>query len=63
VVVIAHGAAEHALRYRRFAAALNGAGLEVRALDHRGHGASGPDEKRRPATREPFDLTRPRPAR
>jgi alpha-beta hydrolase superfamily lysophospholipase len=44
VVVIAHGAAEHALRYRRFAAALNGAGLEVRALDHRGHGASpGPE--------------------
>jgi alpha-beta hydrolase superfamily lysophospholipase len=39
-VVIAHGAAEHALRYRRFAASLTGAGLEVWALDHRGHGRS-----------------------
>jgi alpha-beta hydrolase superfamily lysophospholipase len=40
VVVIAHGAAEHALRYARFAAALDTAGLAVWAPDHRGHGAS-----------------------
>ena len=44
VVVISHGAAEHALRYERFARALNGAGLEAWAMDHRGHGASpGPE--------------------
>jgi alpha-beta hydrolase superfamily lysophospholipase len=40
VVVIAHGAAEHALRYARFAAVLNDAGFSVWAPDHRGHGAS-----------------------
>jgi alpha-beta hydrolase superfamily lysophospholipase len=40
VVVIAHGAAEHALRYERFARALNATGFEVLALDHRGHGRS-----------------------
>lgn len=40
VVVIAHGAAEHSLRYGRFARALNAAGFEVWALDHRGHGKS-----------------------
>jgi alpha-beta hydrolase superfamily lysophospholipase len=40
VVVVAHGAAEHAGRYARFARALNGAGFEVVALDHRGHGRS-----------------------
>lgn len=40
VVVVAHGAAEHALRYRRFAGALNAAGFEVWAPDHRGHGRS-----------------------
>ena len=40
VVVIAHGAAEHALRYARFAAVLNAARLAVLAPDHRGHGAS-----------------------
>lgn len=39
-IVIAHGAAEHALRYERFARALNQAAIEVRALDHRGHGQS-----------------------
>lgn len=39
-VVIAHGAAEHALRYERFARALGAAELEVWALDHRGHGRS-----------------------
>jgi alpha-beta hydrolase superfamily lysophospholipase len=40
VLVIAHGAAEHALRYDRFARALNAAGIEVWANDHRGHGRS-----------------------
>jgi alpha-beta hydrolase superfamily lysophospholipase len=44
VMVVAHGAAEHALRYERFARALNQAGIEVLAMDHRGHGQSpGPD--------------------
>ncbi|HMI93932.1 MAG TPA: alpha/beta fold hydrolase, partial [Polyangiales bacterium] len=40
VLVLAHGMAEHALRYDRFARALTGAGFEVYALDHRGHGGS-----------------------
>jgi alpha-beta hydrolase superfamily lysophospholipase len=40
VVAIAHGAAEHAMRYERFARALNQQGFEVVALDHRGHGRS-----------------------
>jgi alpha-beta hydrolase superfamily lysophospholipase len=40
VVAIAHGAAEHSLRYARFARALNSAGFDVLALDHRGHGKS-----------------------
>ena len=40
VVVIAHGLAEHARRYDRFAQALTAAGLSAYALDHRGHGAS-----------------------
>jgi alpha-beta hydrolase superfamily lysophospholipase len=40
VVVISHGAAEHALRYARFARALNAAGFSVWAPDQRGHGAS-----------------------
>ncbi|MDA1004104.1 MAG: alpha/beta fold hydrolase [Chloroflexi bacterium] len=40
VVVIAHGAAEHSLRYDRFANALNAAGYDVWSLDHRGHGRS-----------------------
>lgn len=40
VVVIVHGAAEHALRYDRFARALNAAGFTVWAADQRGHGAS-----------------------
>jgi alpha-beta hydrolase superfamily lysophospholipase len=44
VLVVAHGAAEHALRYDRFARALGAAGIETWAIDHRGHGASpGPD--------------------
>jgi alpha-beta hydrolase superfamily lysophospholipase len=38
VVQIAHGAAEHALRYECFALALNDAGYVVYANDHRGHG-------------------------
>ncbi len=44
IVVIAHGAAEHSLRYGRFARALNAADYEVWSLDHRGHGNSpGPE--------------------
>lgn len=39
-VVIAHGAAEHSLRYGRFAAALNAARIDAWAADHRGHGRS-----------------------
>lgn len=38
LVVISHGLAEHARRYDRFAAALNGAGYTVLAMDHRAHG-------------------------
>jgi alpha-beta hydrolase superfamily lysophospholipase len=37
VVQIAHGAAEHALRYERFARFLNAGGFIVYANDHRGH--------------------------
>ena len=37
VVQIAHGMAEHALRYERFAIFLNQAGYAVYADDHRGH--------------------------
>ena len=44
VVVISHGAAEHALRYERFARVLNNAGYAVWAPDHRAHGKSpGPE--------------------
>ncbi len=39
IVVIAHGLAEHALRYDAFARALVRAGYAVYASDHRGHGA------------------------
>ncbi len=35
---IAHGLAEHSLRYQDFALALNRAGIGVYANDHRGHG-------------------------
>ena len=37
VVQVAHGMAEHALRYERFATFLNQAGYAVYADDHRGH--------------------------
>lgn len=40
VVVISHGMAEHARRYERFAKALNEAGFDVWAMDHRGHGTT-----------------------
>ena len=43
VVQIAHGAAEHALRYERFAQYLNEAGYVVYANDHRGHGKTAGD--------------------
>jgi alpha-beta hydrolase superfamily lysophospholipase len=53
VIQLAHGAAEHALRYERFARFLNQAGYGVYANDHRGHcntaasldrsGIAGPD--------------------
>ncbi|MGH4036079.1 alpha/beta fold hydrolase [Actinomycetota bacterium Odt1-20B] len=39
-VQIAHGAAEHALRYDRFARHLTAHGYGVVASDHRGHGAT-----------------------
>jgi alpha-beta hydrolase superfamily lysophospholipase len=39
-VQIAHGVAEHSLRYGRLAAALSAAGYRVYANDHRGHGSS-----------------------
>jgi alpha-beta hydrolase superfamily lysophospholipase len=38
VINLAHGMAEHAARYARFAAAANERGLAVYAEDHRGHG-------------------------
>ncbi|MGP3951583.1 alpha/beta fold hydrolase [Streptomyces sp. 7N604] len=40
LVQIAHGAAEHGLRYDRFARFLAGHGYAVVASDHRGHGAT-----------------------
>ncbi len=44
IVQIAHGLAEHAARYGRFAEALNEAGYLVFATDHRGHGRTGQDQ-------------------
>ena len=38
VVQVAHGLAEHSLRYGRLAEALNTAGYHVGSTDHRGHG-------------------------
>ena len=38
IVQIAHGMAEHAARYARFAEVLTGAGYAVYDNDHRGHG-------------------------
>lgn len=45
VMLIAHGMAEHAARYDRFASSLARHGIQVEAHDHRGHGrtAKGPD--------------------
>lgn len=40
VVQLAHGIAEYATRYGRLAESLTGAGFEVYANDHRGHGSS-----------------------
>ncbi|MEO5852861.1 MAG: alpha/beta hydrolase [Nocardioides sp.] len=40
IVQIAHGIAEHALRYDRLAKSLTAAGYRVHANDHRGHGRS-----------------------
>ncbi|MBW1648578.1 MAG: lysophospholipase [Deltaproteobacteria bacterium] len=46
VVQIAHGMAEHAGRYGRFAEVLNAAGYAVYANDHRGHGRTAGDPAR-----------------
>ena len=44
VVALAHGLGEHSLRYAPVAEALNGAGFDVVAVDHRGHGLTAPSE-------------------
>lgn len=43
LAVLSHGFAEHSGRYRHVAAALGAAGVDVWALDHRGHGRSAGD--------------------
>ena len=43
IVQIAHGASEHAARYRRVADALTAAGYGAYAADHRGHGRTAAD--------------------
>ena len=40
LLIIVHGYAEHSGRYEALAQALNAAGIEVHAMDHRGHGNS-----------------------
>lgn len=40
IIMVAHGMAEHSLRYARFAQTLSEQGVEVYALDQRGHGLS-----------------------
>jgi alpha-beta hydrolase superfamily lysophospholipase len=46
VVLVSHGASEHSGRYDRFARALAASGFAVVALDHRGHGRTGPSTGR-----------------
>ena len=46
VVQIAHGMAEHAARYARFAEVLTAAGYAVYGQDHRGHGQTAGDLSR-----------------
>ena len=43
VLQVTHGMGEHALRYGKFAQAMNERGLVVYAQDHRGHGATAGD--------------------
>ncbi|MDE1158258.1 MAG: alpha/beta hydrolase [Neorhizobium sp.] len=38
ILIVSHGLADHARRYRRFAAEMARHGFEVYAFDHRGHG-------------------------
>lgn len=52
VVQIAHGMAEHAGRYARFAAALNDSGYAVYAEDHRGHGQTNPPQTNPPGAKQ-----------
>jgi alpha-beta hydrolase superfamily lysophospholipase len=45
LIVLAHGMGEHAQRYRPVLAPLIETGIDVYALDHRGHGATATDAK------------------